>query len=291
MGAGRATRGQHGETSEDARSGGLSGRAVKIALPLALALGVGAAVAVAAIPGSDGAITGCYAGPSGLITINGSNVVTEAPGSLRVIDPASSGSPGGTAPPATSACQEGETQVAWNQQGPTGPQGPAGPSGGGQATFSLQNKSGLTFLKLDGIQGAAKDKKHRDWIEVESWSFGASNSRAAGSGGGGGAGGQSLVITKKVDKASPKLFAAAVSGKQIKHAELSLVRKKKKVEFLVIKMSDVHVSSVHDQSSSKGATPLEEVTFTFHKIEWTFRDPNGKVNGTASSMLTIAGNN
>jgi type VI secretion system secreted protein Hcp len=297
MGAGRATRGQHGQTTDDGRSDGLSSRAVKIALPVALVLGVGAAVAVAAIPGNDGTIAGCFAGTSGVITINGAQF-TEPPGSLRLIDPAAS-----SAPPGVSSCQDGEQQVVWNQQGPPGPQGqqgapgaqgpqgPAGPSGGGQTSFGLRNKSGPTYLKLDGIKGEVKDKKHKDWIEIQSWSFGASNSHTTGGGGGSKAPSPgNFQILKKVDKATPKLFAAAVGDKQFKHATVTLLHGKKKVEeYLQIKMTNVHVTSVHDGPSSKG-TPSEELSFTYQKITWTFVGRNGRP-ATASPTLTISGNN
>jgi hypothetical protein len=56
---------------------------------------------VAAIPGSDGAIQGCYKQNSG---------------DLRVVESAGD-------------CRKSETAIQWNQKGPVGPQGPAGEQG------------------------------------------------------------------------------------------------------------------------------------------------------------------
>jgi type VI secretion system secreted protein Hcp len=281
-------------------------RGLQIALPTAAALGAGAAVAVASIPGADGTITGCYAGPNGAtiggITLptGGTASATEPPGALRVIDPTLTiaGAPG---PPVAGSCQKEETQITWNQKGPAGPQGPAGPSGtpgsqgsagepGGETTFGLDNKAGLTFLKLDGIGGQATDKRHKGDIEVSSFSFGVHNTGAHGSGGGGGAGKtsfESFTIMKTVDKASPVLFQACATGKHIKWAELLFARKagSKQEDYLYIKLTDVLISSVQAGGSSKGA-PQEQVSLTFQKMQETYLGGDGKPQATLNFNLS-----
>jgi type VI secretion system Hcp family effector len=281
-------------------------RGMQIALPTAAALGAGAAVAVGSIPGGDGTITGCYAGQNGaVLTVNGDGVVTEPAGSLRIVDPTLTigGTPAGSpAPdPLASKCEsQQETQVTWNQKGPqgppgapgaAGPQGPAGPSGGGETTFGLENKAGLTFLKLDGISGEAKDKQHKGDIEISSFSFGVSNQLNIGSQSSGAGAGKvtfnAFNITKKIDKASPLLFNAAASGKHIKLAELLFARKAggKQMDYLYIKLTNVLISSVQDGSSSKG-TPEERVSFAFQKMQETFINGNGKVGQTVNVNLS-----
>jgi type VI secretion system secreted protein Hcp len=294
-----------------------SKRALQIALPTAAALGAGAAVAVGSIPGSDGKITGCYAGASGA-TIAWPNATgtletkTEPPGALRVIDPSLphtftpsgvfSGPPPGPLPNPAAVCKENEeTQIGWNQTGPTGPQGvpgvngttgasgsqgPAGESGGGETSFGLGNKTGSTFLKLDGITGPVTDKQHKGDIQVESFSFGLSNTGAHGSGGGGGAGKVSLSsfkILKPLDKASPLLLNAAATGKHIKWAELRFARKAggTQMDYLYLKLDDVLVSSVQAGGSSKGV-PEEQVTFNFIKMQETFVNGDGKPGATVN---------
>ena len=40
------------------------------------------------------------------------------------------------------------------------------------------------FLKIDGIEGESQDKTHKNEIQLESWSWGQSNTGSMGAGGG-----------------------------------------------------------------------------------------------------------
>ena len=74
------------------------------------------------------------------------------------------------------------------------------------------------FLKLDGIPGESVDSKHKDEIDIMSFSFGETQTGTA-LGGGGGAGKvqmQDFHFTMRTSKASPKLFLACASGEHIK---------------------------------------------------------------------------
>jgi type VI secretion system secreted protein Hcp len=77
------------------------------------------------------------------------------------------------------------------------------------------------FLKIEGVDGESTDDKHKDEIEVESFSWGVSQTGSRSAGGGGGAGKVQLLdfnFTKAVSKASPKLLLACASGQHIKQA-------------------------------------------------------------------------
>lgn len=131
------------------------------------------------------------------------------------------------------------------------------------------------FLKLDGIDGESTDDKHRGEIEILSYSWGATNSGTAQQGGGGGRGKVSIQdfnITKKVDKASPKLFLACATGEHIPQATLA-VRKAgaQQQEFLKIKMTDLLVSSYQTGIGQGGDVPTDQVSFNFAKIEFEYR--------------------
>lgn len=277
---------------------------LRIALPTAAALGAGAVVASGAIPGgSDGTtITGCYANPPANedgfrenILVSG---VYEAPGTLRVIDP-SLPKPAGTNEEPARECVAKETEITWNQKGPAGPAGPQGPAGGqgasgqpgspgspliGETTFGLTNDSGQTFLKIDGISGESTQKAYKEDINIQSFSLGAQAAIGAATGGAG-AGKttiQSFTITKSLDKSSPQLLQAAVAGTHIKSAELLFAHKAQgKVEtYLKFDFSNVLVSSVSDGQSASKHAPVEQVTFTFQKIQETYVTPSGKSQGT-----------
>jgi type VI secretion system secreted protein Hcp len=83
------------------------------------------------------------------------------------------------------------------------------------------------FLKLDGIKGEAKDSKHKEEIDILSWSWGMSQSGTSAIGGGAGAGKvnvHDISVTKYTDKASAALMMHCATGKHIKNA-LITVRK------------------------------------------------------------------
>ncbi|HEY3759319.1 MAG TPA: type VI secretion system tube protein Hcp [Solirubrobacteraceae bacterium] len=266
---------------------------LKVALPTAAALGAGAAVAVGAIPGgADGkTITGCYANINGVYV----NDIQEPYGALRVIDPSQRGEPNAVSD--EYECQRDETQITWNQEGPTGPQGPVGPQGsaGGQGaagsagspgspliggtSFGLTNNSGQTFLKLDGIAGESTDKQHKGEINIESFSLGAQGAiGSAGTGAGAGKTSiQSFTITKSLDKSSPALMQDAAAGTHIDSAELSFAHKSagKEQTYLKYDFSNIVISSISDGQSPGGA-PSEQVTFAFQKLQETLVGQNGK---------------
>ena len=75
------------------------------------------------------------------------------------------------------------------------------------------------YLKIDGIEGESKDDKHKNEIDVETFSWGETNSGDAAYRGGEGAGkvsAQDFHFVMKMNKASSKLMLASASGEHIK---------------------------------------------------------------------------
>jgi type VI secretion system secreted protein Hcp len=137
------------------------------------------------------------------------------------------------------------------------------------------------FLKLDGIDGESSDAKHKNEIEILSFSWGASQQgsfASDGRGGGPKADAQSLSIVHKIDIASPSLLYHACTGTHIKQAVLA-VRKRGDVrsseDYLTIKLSDCLVSSFQaGGSSASDEVPLEQVSFNYSKIEIEYKPQN-----------------
>lgn len=138
------------------------------------------------------------------------------------------------------------------------------------------------FLAIDGIEGESTDASHPKTIEIESWSFGETQS-ASTSGGGGGAGKVSMqdlhFVTKTVDKSSPKLFLAGANGEHIKDATLFVRKAGSTSDYLKIKLTDILVSSYQTVGSSSSDIPTESVSLNFAKIEvsYTGIDAEGKL--------------
>jgi type VI secretion system secreted protein Hcp len=130
------------------------------------------------------------------------------------------------------------------------------------------------FAKLGDIKGESFDDKHKDEIEIMSWSWGVSNTGLRPAGGGGGAGKATfhdLSFTHKIDKASPVLMQACATGVHLKDATITHRKAGKgQHEFLVIKMNDVIITSVNDSDSNDSGT-LENVTLNFAKIDVEYK--------------------
>lgn len=125
------------------------------------------------------------------------------------------------------------------------------------------------FAKLGDIKGESLDDKHKDEIEIMSWSWGVSNagSMAFGSGGGEGkATFQDLTFTHLLDKASPVLWQNSTNGAHLPEATITQRKAGKgQQEYLIIKMKDVIITSVNHgaQGSDK---PTETVTLAFGSV-------------------------
>ena len=140
------------------------------------------------------------------------------------------------------------------------------------------------FARIGTIKGESRDSKHKDEIEVLSWSWGVSQSGTMAHGGGGGAGKASFHdfnFTHHVDKASPVLMGACATGEHIKEATIT-VRKagKGQQEYLVIKMTDVLVTSVSTTVSAEGDTAVEAVALAFAKVDLEYKPqkPDGSLD-------------
>ena len=136
------------------------------------------------------------------------------------------------------------------------------------------------FLKIDGVPGESTDDKHKDWIELLSYSHGVSQPSSGSVSSGGSRSAErcdhaDFSIVKTLDKASPKLSLFCCDGTHVKTIKMELCRatgdKQKYMEYV---LTDVIVSGVRPGGSAQGgeALPLEEVTFNYGKIEWIYTE-------------------
>jgi type VI secretion system secreted protein Hcp len=147
-----------------------------------------------------------------------------------------------------------------------------------------------TFLKIDGVPGEVTDAKHKDWIEVNSWSWGLSQSGGGATAGSGGRAGKvsvsDLSIMKRMDKSSPLLMRACCTGQHIKQVKVELCRSTgDKLPYMTYVMSDVLVTSLQPAGSSGGDDfPSESVSFNFAKIEWSYTPVDSATGQTAQPI-------
>ena len=151
----------------------------------------------------------------------------------------------------------------------------------------------VAFLKIDNIPGESTDDAHRDWIEILSYNMGLSQTASASAGSGGGASAeradfQDFCVVKVLDRASPKLVVACADGTHISEVALELCRAEgDRITYMEYKLTDCIVSSWRNEGYSQEgeAQPLEEVSFNYSKIEWTYtmqKRPDGSGGGNVA---------
>jgi type VI secretion system secreted protein Hcp len=143
------------------------------------------------------------------------------------------------------------------------------------------------FLKIDSIPGESTDEKRKEEIDLLSWSWGETNAGSSATGGGGGAGKVSMQdfhFVMKVNKASPLLMKACATGQHIKEATLTCRKAgEKQQEYLIIKFSDLLISSYQTGGSAGDVIPTDQISFNFSKIEYEYKPQ--KADGSLDSPV------
>ena len=158
-----------------------------------------------------------------------------------------------------------------------------------------------TYMKLKGqkqgqITGSVTQKGHEGSILVIAVDHSIVSPRDAGSGlPTGKRQHKPFVITKELDKSSPLLYNALVSGENITSWELQFWtagQTGKEAQYYSVKLTNANISSIEfkmlntkDPDTAKFA-PFEEVAFTYQKIEWTWTQ--GGITTTDDWMARIA---
>lgn len=150
------------------------------------------------------------------------------------------------------------------------------------------------FLKIEGVDGESADDKHKNEIEVLSFSWGVTQPRSGAASTAGSLSAEraqfhDLIVTKALDKATPKLAIACASGEHFKGARLELCRAGgDKEPYMEYKLTDVMITSVTPGGSGQGETvPLEQVCMAYGKIELKYTQT--KVEGGRGSGNVVAG--
>ena len=137
------------------------------------------------------------------------------------------------------------------------------------------------FLKIQTIPGECQDDKHQGWIEILAFNHGVlqpAKSQAALSTGRAPVEmgeHQDFSVTKFLDKSSPKLSLACSNGQMIGDLTIELIRTVgDKIRFMEYRMSICHVKSatISGLPDGKAEQPVEEVTFGYDKIQWTYTE-------------------
>jgi type VI secretion system secreted protein Hcp len=144
------------------------------------------------------------------------------------------------------------------------------------------------FLKLDGIQGESTDEKHKDAIQIMSFSWGGSQTSSVAGTGGSGAGKVDLSdfsIMINFDKSTPKFFKSMCAGIHIKTGELTAIKSGADGKpYLKVDFKELFVSSLQISASSE--IPTVSVSFTYNEIKMDYSQQNEQGNLTSTGPVT-----
>lgn len=150
-------------------------------------------------------------------------------------------------------------------------------------------------LKIEGVNGESRTKGFENWIDVLSWSWGASNSGSfhiARGGGSGKANFNDLSVTKYVDLATTELMKSVAQGVHFPKAKMVLRKAggKKPVDYLVIDFEELMVTSLSTGGTGDEDRLTENITLNFakFKLKYTEQLETGATGKTPDFAWSIA---
>ena len=113
------------------------------------------------------------------------------------------------------------------------------------------------YLKIGDIKGESKDEGHKDWIDILSVDWDEGSSAAA----------RQVVVTRTLDKASPKIVEAIADGANFRAVSLDAPDDRADAgqqTYLRYELENARVTSYSIDAS--GDIPTETITLNFEKI-------------------------
>jgi type VI secretion system secreted protein Hcp len=145
------------------------------------------------------------------------------------------------------------------------------------------------YLKYRDLEGSATEQGHNKWIELDSFHWGVG--RSIGTAARGSTSREhsepsisEITVTKRMDKASPKLFLDAVAGKLDSKVQIHFTTTNKgKVEtFLKFELENTGISGY--SVSSGGDMPVESLSLNFTKISKSFTGFDPGIGGSPETV-------
>jgi type VI secretion system secreted protein Hcp len=145
-------------------------------------------------------------------------------------------------------------------------------------------------MDWQGIPGAVTTQGFEKWIEVNSFQWGVGRSitsaaRGAATREGGEPSISEIVVTKRLDKASTKLFLDAVAGdlSATVKFKFTTTTKDKVDTYLAFELENTGLSG-YSMSSGASDAPTESLSLNFTKISETYTERDPKVGGSPDTV-------
>lgn len=143
------------------------------------------------------------------------------------------------------------------------------------------------FIKFDGVDGESQDKDHKGWSDISSVNQ-VIHKPGAGTGATRRRGDvvlEDLMVSKELDKASPKLAEAVCKGKVFPKVEIHLTASYTdagRVTYYAYELKNVQVVNYSVGGAAQSdAVPMEDMALNFEEIKVTYTetDAAGKKKG------------
>jgi type VI secretion system secreted protein Hcp len=142
------------------------------------------------------------------------------------------------------------------------------------------------YMKFGDIKGSVTTDGFKDWIELGKFQWGVGRSVNSSSKGSDTREGSEpsvseVVVSKRMDKASPKLWQDAVGGDFSKDVTISMTTTTKdKVEtFVEYQLKEVGLSGYSAGAGADDA-PQESLSLNFSAVTWKYIGRDSKIAGT-----------
>jgi type VI secretion system secreted protein Hcp len=138
--------------------------------------------------------------------------------------------------------------------------------------------AGVTSMTISGIAGEGAAGAPSGSIDVLSWSWGMSQRTAVAGAGSGKVNVQDLSIVKSIDKASPKLFQACITGATLQTLVLNVSPPGSSGtpgDTFTITLSGVHVMSDTKVGGPGDENPSESISMNYTKIQMDYYPQSG----------------
>ena len=146
-----------------------------------------------------------------------------------------------------------------------------------------------TFLRLGDIKGESTDSKHKDQIDILSFTQSWTNSIELGSGGGAGVGKVqcgAITMMKNIDKSSPLLLKGVATGENFEDAVISFQSSggRTQSEYYNIVMHNVFVTELTQTDSPDPNRIFEKLVLNAQSFEFKYTptDSKGKIGQPVS---------
>ena len=145
------------------------------------------------------------------------------------------------------------------------------------------------YIKFEGVDGESKDKDHKGWSDLDSFSQGMSQPGSSATGPARRRGDvilDDISVTKNLDKASPKIGEAVCNGKVFPKVEIHLTASYTdagRVTYYAYELKNVLVTHYHVSGSGQSEqVPIDDIAMNFEEIKVTYTEADDKGNKKGS---------